>query len=86
LHDIKSYLDRPEMESLVIAEDVMRYNHPCLRPDMSMTEALDFFASTGSDRLPVADASSRFLGVIAETDVWLFQDPFHDGARVPARG
>lgn len=72
LHDIKSYLDHPELDSSVIAEDVMRYDQPCLRPEMSMTEALDFFASTGSDRLPVTDASSRFLGVITESDVLLF--------------
>ena len=72
LHDIKSYLDRPEMESLVIAQDVMRYDHPTLLPEMSMAEALDFFATVGTQRLPVTDASSRFLGVVTETDVLLF--------------
>ena len=72
LHDIKSYLDRPELESLVIAQDVMRYDHPTLLPEMSMTKALDFFAKVGTQRLPVTDASSRFLGVVTETEVLLF--------------
>lgn len=39
---------------------------------MSMTGALDFFASVGTQRLPVTAASSRFLGVVTETDVLLF--------------
>jgi len=37
-----------------------------------MTKALDFFAKVGTQRLPVTDASSRFLGVVTETDVLLF--------------
>ncbi|MFT4177608.1 MAG: ClcB-like voltage-gated chloride channel protein [Luteolibacter sp.] len=72
LHDIKSYLDEPELESLVIAQDVMRDDHPCLRPDMSMAEALDFFGASQSERLPVTDEKGVFLGVVTKTDVWLF--------------
>jgi CIC family chloride channel protein len=72
LHDIKSYLDQPELESFVIAQDVMRDDHPCLRPEMSMTEALDLFAAATSERLPVTDVNSVFLGVVSKTDVLLF--------------
>ncbi len=72
LYDIKPFLDQPELESLVIAHDVMHDDHPCLRPEMSMTEALDFFASATSERLPVTDINSQFLGVISKTDVLLF--------------
>lgn len=72
LHDIKSCLDRPELESFVIAQDVMRDDHPHLRPDMSMTEALECFAKAGSERLPVTDGNSTLLGVLAKTDVLLF--------------
>ena len=72
LHDIKSHLDRPELESFIIAQDVMRDDHPRLRPEMSMTDALDYFAVAGSKRLPVTDADSRFLGVVTETDVLVF--------------
>ena len=56
----------------MIAQDVMRYDHPTLLPEMSMTKALDFFAKVGTQRLPVTDASSRFLGVVTETEVLLF--------------
>ena len=72
LHDIKAHLDRPELESLIISQDVMRDDHPSLRPEMSMTEALDFFSSAKSERLPVTDDQRRFLGVVTETDVLLF--------------
>lgn len=72
LHDIKSYLDHPELTPLVISQDVMRDDHPCLRPQMSMAEALEFFGTTDSERLPVTDEQSGFLGVVTKTDVLLF--------------
>jgi CIC family chloride channel protein len=72
LHDIKSYLDRPELESLVISQDVMRDDHPSLRPEMSMTEALGLFTTADCERLPVTDGNFGLLGVVTKTDVLLF--------------
>jgi len=72
LHDIKSYLDHPELESLVISQDVMWDDSPCLRPEMSLAEALDLFGRADSERLPVTDENSGFLGVVTKTDVLLF--------------
>jgi len=72
LHDIKSYLEHPELESLVISQDVMRDDHPSLRPQMSLAQALDFFSSAESERLPVIDEHASFLGVVTKNDVLLF--------------
>jgi len=72
LQDIRAYLDQPELEKLVIAHDVMHDDHPCLRADMPMVDALHFFSAAQSERLPVTDENSRFLGVIGKTDLILF--------------
>jgi len=72
LHDIRAYLDQPELEKLVIAHDVMHDDHPCLRAGMPMVDALHFFSTVQSERLPVTDENSRFLGVISKTDLILF--------------
>ncbi len=50
----------------------MRDDHPSLRPEMSMVEALEFFSSAKTERLPVTDKQRRLLGVVTETDVLLF--------------
>jgi CIC family chloride channel protein len=72
LHDIKSYLDHPELEALVIAQDVMRDDHPSLRADTSLADALDSFGCAQSERLPVLDEDANLLGVLSKTDVLLF--------------
>jgi len=72
LHDIKGYLDQPELESLLIARDVMREDFPHLQPGQTMNEALDTFGESDSERLPVTDASGNLIGAVAKTDVLLF--------------
>lgn len=72
LHDIKSYLDNPELESLVNAYDVMREDLPTLRPTMTMAEALQIFSLCDAERLPVTAEGARFLGVVSRTDALLF--------------
>jgi len=72
LHDIKPYLDQPELESLLIARDVMREDFPTLQPGQTMNEALDTFGRGESERLPVTDADRRLLGAVSKTDVLLF--------------
>ncbi len=72
LHDIKPYLDQPDLESLLIARDIMREDFPSLHPEQTMYEALDAFAQTDSERLPVITASGKLLGAVTRTDVLLF--------------
>jgi chloride channel protein, CIC family len=72
LHDIKPYLDQPELESLLIARDVMHEDVPRCAPDQTMGEALEFFSRAEMDRLPVTRPDGTFLGAIARADVLLF--------------
>ncbi|MDB6133213.1 MAG: Chloride channel core [Verrucomicrobiales bacterium] len=72
LHDIKPYLDQPDLESLLIARDVMREDFPSLRADQTMYEALDVFGRTEADCLSVTGPGDVFLGSVTRTDVLLF--------------
>ena len=72
LHDIKGYLDQPELGSLLIARDVMREDFPHLQPGQTMNEALDTFGESDSERLPVTNAVGKLIGTVAKTDVLLF--------------
>lgn len=72
LHDIKPYLDQPELEGLLIARDVMREDFPRLQPWQTMNEALDTFGQSEAERLPVTDAANGLMGAVTKTDVLLF--------------
>lgn len=72
LHDIKPYLDQPELESLLIAKDVMREASQTLAPDQTMSEALHVFGASEADRLPVLAKDGRLLGSVSKNDVLLF--------------
>ncbi|MEO7097899.1 MAG: ClcB-like voltage-gated chloride channel protein [Luteolibacter sp.] len=72
LHDIKPYLDQPDLESLLIARDIMREDFPVLHPAQTMYEALDAFGQADSERLPVTEMSGKLRGVVTRTDVLLF--------------
>ena len=73
LHDVKAFLDRPELETVVIAADIMDENFPRISPLHSMTDALKKFSETRSERLPVVDnlTSQRLIGSISKTDIIL---------------
>jgi chloride channel protein, CIC family len=73
LHDVKSFLDRPELESVVIAADIMDEDFPRLSATQGMSEALQKFSEASSERLPVVDAlhSKRLIGSISKTDIIL---------------
>jgi chloride channel protein, CIC family len=73
LHDIKAFLDRPELESVVIAADIMNEDFPTVSPMNGMTEALHKFSEARSERLPVVDdmRSKRLIGSISKTDIIL---------------
>jgi chloride channel protein, CIC family len=71
LHDIKSYLNTPELAKVVIAGDLLRDSFPVARPDASLTEALERFSHHDGERLPVVSRDRQLIGSIAKTDVIL---------------
>jgi CIC family chloride channel protein len=73
LHDVKTFLDRPELESVVIAADIMDEDFPRVSPTQGMSEALHKFSEANSERLPVVDNvnSKRLIGSISKTDIIL---------------
>ncbi len=73
LHDVKTFLDRPELESVVIAADIMDEDFPRLSPTQGMNEALRQFSEANSERLPVVDNlnNKRLIGSISKTDIIL---------------
>jgi CIC family chloride channel protein len=73
LHDIKNYLNAPELAELVIAQDIMREPFPTIEPSASLGEALDHFAHHDGERLPVVTRAPHGLlkGSLSKTDVIL---------------
>ncbi|MEY2491804.1 MAG: chloride channel protein family [Verrucomicrobiota bacterium] len=71
LHDIKNYLNAPELAEIVIAEDILRYPFPTVRPEATLGRALDRFAHHDGERLPVVNQENCLLGSIAKTDLIL---------------
>jgi CIC family chloride channel protein len=73
LHDIKNFLNTPELAKVVIAGDILREPFPVIRPDASLTEALEQFSHHDGERLPVVTGSSgkRLIGTVSKTDVIL---------------
>jgi CIC family chloride channel protein len=73
LHDIKNYLNAPELAELVIAGDILREDIPRIEPRASLNEALERFARHSGERLPVVtdQASNHLIGSLAKTDVIL---------------
>jgi chloride channel protein, CIC family len=73
LHDVKSFLDRPELESVVIAADIMDEDFPRVSQTQGMNEALHKFSEARSERLPVVDDlhSKHLIGSISKTDIIL---------------
>jgi CIC family chloride channel protein len=73
LHDVKTFLDRPELETVVIADDIMDENFPSISSLHSTGDALKKFSETRSERLPVVDNPTlqRLIGSISKTDIIL---------------
>ena len=71
LHDIKSYLNTPDLAKVVIAGDLLRESLPVVRASASLTEALEHFSHHDSERLPVVSHDRHLVGSIAKTDVIL---------------
>jgi CIC family chloride channel protein len=73
LHDVKSYLNAPELAHLVIADELRREIFPTITPEVPLPEALDRFAAHDGERLPVIsdDDHRRLVGSISKTDIIL---------------
>ena len=73
LHDIKNYLNAPELAALVIAGDILHEHFPVIRADASLSEALDGFSHHDGERLPVVSDSGdrQLIGSISKTDIIL---------------
>jgi chloride channel protein, CIC family len=73
LHDIKNYLNAPELAEVVIAGDILREDIPTIHPSATLNEALDRFTRHPGERLPVVldEGTDRLVGSLAKTDVIL---------------
>jgi CIC family chloride channel protein len=73
LHDIKEFLDQPELARMVIAADLVNADFPRISPDQGMGTALEKFLEVNAERLPVVDnlSSRRLIGSISKTDIML---------------
>ena len=73
LHDIKSYLNSPELAALVIAGDILRDHFPVIPAHASLTEALERFSNHDGERLPVVNnvRDKTLIGSISKTDIIL---------------
>jgi len=74
LHDIKEFLDQPELARMLIAADLMNEKFPRISPSQGMGEALEKFSEVRSERLPVVDNldTRRLIGSISKTDIMLY--------------
>ena len=67
LHDIKNYLNAPELAELVIAGDILREDFPFIQPSATLNEALDRFAQ----HFVSNHGAQLLVGSLAKTDVIL---------------
>jgi CIC family chloride channel protein len=73
LHDIKSYLNEPELADFVIARDIAREQFPTIHPDATLSEALSRFTVHDGERLPILDGADErtLIGTISKSDLIL---------------
>ena len=72
LHDIKPYLNEPEMAGVIIAEDILREDFPTVTPNVPLAHALEYFAHHDGERLPVLNEADRTLmGSVSKSDLIL---------------
>jgi CIC family chloride channel protein len=73
LHDIKSYLNDPDLASLVIARDILQEAFPTILPEDSLATALERFSRHDGERLPVTTSGNgrTLVGSISKSDLLL---------------
>ncbi|MBV9488968.1 MAG: ClcB-like voltage-gated chloride channel protein [Verrucomicrobia bacterium] len=73
LHAVKEFLNQPELDTVVVAADIMDETFPRISQHQGVGEALERFSTTQAERLPVVDdlASARLIGSVSKTDIIL---------------
>ncbi|HBF33150.1 TPA: voltage-gated chloride channel ClcB [Candidatus Sumerlaeota bacterium] len=73
LHDVKEYLNTPELSDLVIARELVHDTVPTTCATARLSETLDLFAQHDGERLPVLseEVPAKLVGSIAKSDVFL---------------
>jgi CIC family chloride channel protein len=72
MHDIKPYLNEPEMADVIIAEDILHEDFATVTPNVPLAQALELFARHDGERLPVLDEKEhKLLGSISKSDLIL---------------
>jgi CIC family chloride channel protein len=73
LHELKPFLNNPDLSQTVIVADIMRDDFPTLTADQNLTQALQTFTECQAERIPVVgDPRDRhLLGFISKTDLLL---------------
>jgi len=71
LHDIKSYLNTPDLARVVIAGDILHDSFPVVRASASLAQAMEGFSHHDGERLPVVSHDRELVGSISKTDVIL---------------
>jgi chloride channel protein, CIC family len=69
LHDIKHALDSPENLTAVVAHDLMVPVGEVIRQTDRLHRAVETFAHSDFERVPVVGEGDRFLGVLAKRDL-----------------
>jgi chloride channel protein, CIC family len=69
LHDIKHALDSPENLTAVVAHDLMVPVGEVIRHTDRLHRAVETFAHSDFERVPVVGEGDRFLGVLAKRDL-----------------
>ncbi|MBI2512980.1 MAG: ClcB-like voltage-gated chloride channel protein [Opitutae bacterium] len=71
LHDIKPFLQQPDIAEVVLANDILRDDFPTIRADDPLSDGLKRFREVSAERLPVLDDGGRLLGSLSKTDLLL---------------
>jgi CIC family chloride channel protein len=73
LHDIKNFLNQPDLAEMVIARDILREEFPTIFPHATLAEALDTFSRHRGERLPVVseETGRKLIGSISKSDLIL---------------
>ncbi|WP_415910705.1 ClcB-like voltage-gated chloride channel protein [Oleiharenicola sp. Vm1] len=71
LHDIKPFLQQPDIAEVVLANDILRDDFPTIRADQPLSDGLKRFREVSAERIPVLDAEAKLLGSLSKTDVLL---------------
>lgn len=71
LHDIKPFLQQPDLATVVLASDILRDDFPAIRADQPLSDGLKRFREVRAERIPVLDAEGRLLGSLSKTDLLL---------------